>query len=153
MIYFRTMVPVNHRVKWLECDLGVRYWDDAYLTVQDPDDEYGTIRIRDDEENPAMPFVDENKERWKIRINLDTGYVHGWPGPQVETHYKVCDDGIYRLLTDDFQTIIERAGYVPSFMGEYGDYVRLSILPSGLILNWKVTENEIQEYFGDAEND
>lgn len=135
MKFIRTIeqeVDVTHLV----ANMGVRYWEDGVVN--------GEV---DDEDNPKMPFSGHGK--WLISINLETGAIDGWPqGVTAETHYKVCDDGVYTLMNRT-EVVVRKDGYVPDMlapMGEgYGDYVILSIGADGVIAGWKADLS----YFGD----
>ncbi len=62
---------------------------------------------------------------------------------------KVRDEGVYSLLNADKDLILQREGYVPSFIpGEFGDYIRMTIdLDTGQIMDWMVpTSNELERY-------
>lgn len=116
-------------VQFLLADMGVRYWEDGVVNGEP-----------DDNDHPQMPMVDG--ERWKLKINLDTGSVVGWPrGTTASVHYKVCDDGEYALLDAAGNIVKKIDGYVPSMLAPdgngYGDYVILSIDDEGLITNWE----------------
>ena len=127
-------VEVTHLV----ADMGVRYWEDGCVNDEP-----------DDDDNPQMPLA--TKDGWKLVIALDTGAIVGWPqGVTAETHYKVCDAGVYALMNGS-EVVTRKDGYVPSMlapMGEgYGDYVILSIGADGVIAGWKPNLH----YFGDDE--
>jgi hypothetical protein len=116
-------------VKYLRADIGVRYWEDATVN--------GVV----DEDGSRIPC--SNSASWMPLIDLETGVVQRWPaGTVAEIHYKVCDDGAYFLLDDEFQIVKKIDGYVPPIMcpegGGYGDYVIMKIDGDGKIANWKV---------------
>lgn len=122
----------------LRADMGVRYWEDGTINGEE-----------DDNENPKMPLRD--KDRWKIDIDLATGKIAGWPeGVIAETHYKVCDDGIYQLLDATGAIIAETDGYVPSMLSPkdagHGDYVILEIGPDGAIAGWRADLAYFENY-------
>ena len=116
-------------VRTLRCDIGVRYWEDGSVNgVEDSDD------------NPQMPLIENG--RWKLDIDLATGQIKNWPqGTTASVHYKVCDDGIYKLLDEWGNVIASAADYVPSMLSPkdsgYGDYVIMDINSDGIIQNWK----------------
>lgn len=130
---FKRMVEVESDVTHLLAEMGVRYWEDATVNGEDETDE-----------SPTMPF--SKNGIWRIKIDLASGAIADWPsGVTAETHYKVCDDGVYSLL--DGETLIQKKdGYVPSMLGG-GDYVELSIGADGVIANWHAD----LEYFGEDE--
>lgn len=127
-------IEVTH----LHAEMGVRYWEDAVVNGEE-----------EDNDAPKMPFADG--EVWRITIDLATGAIRNWPqGVSAETHYKVCDNGVYSLLVGD-DVVVEKSGYVPDMLapsgGGYGDYVILSIGHDGVIANWKANPH----YFGEEE--
>lgn len=125
---FERKQTVKVEVTTLRCNMGVRYWEDGEVNgVQDSDDA------------PQMPFADGDD--WRIDIDLDTGKIAHWPaGTVAKTHYKVCDAGVYTLLTADGEEVAKREGYVPDMLcpgdNGYGDYVIMEIGADGQILNW-----------------
>lgn len=127
MIFDRA-VKQQVEVATLHASIGVRYWEDASVN--------GTT---DDHDAPAMPLIRDG--RWELMIDLATGRIDGWPkGTTAETHYKACDDGVYRLLTPNGDEVCKLDGYVPSMLDTegygYGDYVILTIGADGLIEGW-----------------
>lgn len=135
---FTRKVIEEVNVTHLVANMGVRYWEDGVVN--------GEI---DDDTNPNMPFAAYGK--WLISINLATGAIDGWPqGMTAETHYKVCDGGVYTLM-NGAEVVVRKDGYVPDMlapMGEgYGDYVILGIGADGIIDGWKADLS----YFGDDE--
>lgn len=111
----------------IQLSAGVRYWEDA--DVNDTEDADGTL----------IPF--RNGDNWEPVIELDTGRVRNWPeGTKADIHYKVCDDGEYKLLNAKGQVVATRAGYVPDILspgGEgYGDYIIMDIDADGLVKGW-----------------
>ncbi len=137
MTKIRIKQTVEHDVKYLSADCGVRYWEDGEVNGSP-----------DDDENPKMPFA--SKGGWKILIDIDAGVIVDWPqGTTADVHYKVCDEGIYSLLDADRQQIRKIDGYVPSIMcpeGKgYGDYVIMKIDGVGKIANWQVDLSEFEE--------
>ena len=57
-----------------------------------------------------------------------------------------CSDLFYM---QDLDSGRDYQGYVPHFLGSYGDYIELDIdTETGKIINWDVpTEEQINEYF------
>ena len=126
---FKRLVEVETEVTHLLADMGVRYWEDASVNGNDEDDE-----------NPTIPL--RICGGWKLKIDLATGQICGWPGGvTAETHYKVCDAGVYSLLDADGAVVASRDGYVPSMLAPnghgHGDYVILKIDGAGVIEGWK----------------
>lgn len=137
MKFTRTVIE-EVEVTHLVADMGVRYWEDGVVNGEPEDDD-----------NPKMPFA--TKDGWKLVIALDTGAIVGWPkGVTAETHYKVCDAGVYTLMNGT-EIVVRKDGYVPDMlapMGEgYSDYVILGIGADGIIDDWKAD----LAYFGDDE--
>ena len=136
---FKQMVEVEAEVTHLIAEMGVRYWEDAEVNGEPEDDENTTIPLRDG-------------DVWRLKIDLATGKIDGWPdGVTAQTYYKVCDDGVYSLIGSDGDEIAKTDGYVPSMLapnGEgYGDYVILDIGPDGVISGWKADLS----YFSEAD--
>ena len=125
---FTVSVKSDVPVKYLHANMGVRYWDDGKINGEP-----------DNDDDPQMPLIDG--DGWVLKINLETGIIADWPkGVIADTHYKVCDAGIYTLLNDAGEEVVKRDGYVPSMLcpsGDgYGDYVIMKIDGSGQIENW-----------------
>lgn len=129
-------VKKEFEVKYLHADCGVRYWEDA--SVNGVEDENGDL----------IPCKEE--DRWKPLIDLETGKILNWEqGKTADTHYKVCDDGVYTLLDENKEAIKEIDGYVPSVMcpeeNGYGDYVIMEIDENGQIANWEADLSDFIE--------
>lgn len=126
---FERTIKQEVEVTTLHASLGVRYWEDASVNG-----------ATDDGDEPSMPLVRDG--RWHLLIDLATGRIDGWPrGTTAETHYKVCDDGVYRLLDAAGNEVCKLYGYVPSMLSPggkgYGDYVIMAIGADGLIEGWE----------------
>lgn len=126
-------IRAAREVRYLFAQCGVRYWEDASVN--------GTA----DDDGARIPF--RQGDTWAPVIDLDAGRVVDWPeGVTAKVHYKVCDEGVYRLLDADREVICEIDGYVPKIMcpgGEgYGDYVIMSIGPDGAIADWRLDLSE-----------
>ena len=122
-------------VKYLEAWCPVRYWEDA--TVNGAEDTEGTIPCR-------------VRESWCPLIDLDTGTIVNWtPGIEAYIHYKVVDEGVYRLLDEEQNLVKEIDGYVPYIMCPndhgYGDYVIMQVDANGRIENWTVNLDEFED--------
>lgn len=129
-------IEKNYNAKWLHVSAGVRHWEDA--TVNGIEDELGDL----------IPC--RNRDNWEPRINIETGEIINWEhGKKAEIHYKVCDNGCYRLMDADQNQIKSLDGYVISSMcprGEgYGDYIIMNVDENGMIENWKFNEEDFQE--------
>lgn len=115
-------------VKYLKVDAGVRYWDDA------------TINGTEDTNGDLIPL--RVGDRWVIVIDVETGIIKNWPtGTVADVHYKVCDDGIYHLIDENWNIIITKEGYVPKILDlyrdSYGDYIIMKIDSTGMIKGWE----------------
>ena len=128
------------RATHIEAEAGVRYWEDASVNGIPEDDDAPTIPLR-------------NGGAWCPRIRIADGLVEAWPaGTTAETHYKVCDQGIY-WLTDETGTRLARwrGHYVPSAFlcrggSGYGDYIILSIDADGRISDYAAPEISADEW-------
>lgn len=124
---------MNSTPEYIEVSAGVRYWEDA------------TINGVKDEDGELIPLRDG--DRWCPTIRLADGFVLDWPsGTEARIHYKVCDEGEYRLLNAERQAVAERLdGYVPdAFLCHggrgCGSYIILDIGSDGYIKGWKRPE-------------
>ena len=94
----------------------------------------------DDDMPTDFPLLNDNKNNWVARVNIDTGVIANWPqGDARKMHVKVCDAGTYRLMDENFNEIAAIVNdYVPHGVvpGSYGDYVELTIDEAGRITNW-----------------
>lgn len=112
----------------LRAECGVRYWEDA------------TVNGVTDEDGNLIPL--RMGDCWSPTIMLDTGRILDWPeGTTASLHYKVCDAGLYSLLSPAGDVVVTRDGYVPSMMSPAdrgcGDYVIMNIGPDGIIADWE----------------
>lgn len=133
---FYMLERVPHEVKYLSADCGVRYWENAEVNGET------------DHNGDKIPF--RVGDVWKLIIELETGQILNWPkGIEATINYKVCDAGIYRLLNENFETVVEQDGYVPSMLCPkcegYGDYIIMDIDRDGFIQGW----NPDFSYFDD----
>lgn len=120
-------IEQEFEVKYLRASCGVRYWEDA--TVDGVDDENGDL----------IPC--REGDYWKPLIDLQSGQIVNWKkGVSAQIHYKVCDDGTYALLDENYKEIVSITDYVPSIMSPkesgYGDYVIMDVNEDGFIQNW-----------------
>lgn len=126
----KTSISVKKEVevKTLIVSAGVRYWEDA------------TVNGVEDEDGSLIPC--REGEYWCPEIDLDTGVITNWiQGVTADIHYKVCDDGNYRIADADGNVVFEKEGYVVDMMcpeeNGYGDYIIMKVDESGRIANWK----------------
>ena len=119
-------------VEYLFVEAGVRYWEDGVINgVEDKD---GNIPCRDG-------------DCWKPLININTGKIINWTqGVRANIHYKVCDNGTYKLLDANMELIKKIRDYVPKMLspkGEgWGDYIIMDIDADGQIKDWKIILDE-----------
>ena len=128
-------------VKYLKVDVGVRYWDDA------------TVNGQEDKNGDLIPF--RKGDRWKILIDVETGIIKEWPvGITADIHYKVCDDGIYKLLDEEASILRWIEGPVPKILDlyrdSYGDYIIMKIDSTGMIKGWN-NEASLDDFEEDEE--
>lgn len=126
---------VSKEVKYLQAECGVRYWED------------GEVNGSEDTDGDLIPC--RVKDAWCPIIDLETGIIQDWPdGTTASVHYKVCDEGVYRLLDTDKNIVREIDGYVPRMMSPggsgYGDYVIMAIGADGKIAEWAVGLKEFE---------
>ena len=88
-------------------------------------------------------------EYWEPLIEIETGKITNWEqGVTANIHYKVCDDGTYRLLDESANTIKSIDGYVPKIMcpngNGFGDYIIMDVDKDGFIQNWVIDLKEFK---------
>jgi hypothetical protein len=113
----------------LKVDADVRYWEDA------------TVNGVEDEDGALIPL--RVGDAWCPTINIDEGTIENWPaGTTASIHYKVCDAGVYGLISEDGEMLVSKDGYVPSILSPggsgYGDYIIMNVDERGKIEGWKV---------------
>ena len=119
-------------IEYLFVEAGVRRWDDGIMNgIEDKD---GNIPCRDG-------------DCWKPLININTGKIVNWKqGVRATTHYKVCDNGTYKLLDSNMELIKKIRDYVPRMLSPkkdgWGDYIIMDIDPDGQINDWKIILDE-----------
>jgi hypothetical protein len=123
-------------VKYLMVEATVRYWEDTEVN--------GIIDYKGD----LIPL--RQNDTWCPLIELETGKLPDWPiGTTAKIHYKVCDEGIYKLTDKDLIIIKQIEGYVPNILcpkdRSYGDYIIMDINENGIIQNWKVDLTEFED--------
>lgn len=119
-------------IEYLFVEAGVRYWEDAIIDgIPDND---GNIPCRDG-------------DCWKPLININTGKIVNWTqGVKASIHYKVCDNGTYKLLDINMELIKKIRDYVPKMLSPkvegWGDYITMDIDSDGQISNWRIILDE-----------
>lgn len=122
--------------KYLKVNAKVRYWEDA------------TIDGVEDTDGDLTPCSEG--DYWKPLIDIDNGKILNWTkGVTASIHFKVCDCGVYTLLEENRDEIIEIDGYVPCIMSPkengYGDYIIMDINQHGDIEDWDVDLEDFKE--------
>lgn len=122
----------------IRAECGVRYWED------------GEVNGKTDEDGSLIPL--RVGDCWAPTIMLETGQILDWPeGTTASLHYKVCDDGLYSLLSPAGEVVAKKDGYVPSMMSPtdngFGHYIIMKIGPDGVIEGWEADLS----YFEDEE--
>lgn len=116
------------------------------------------VPVRYDEEDIPNNFPLRTGDKWGAVVNIDSGIIIDWP-PQEEDKklsMKVCDEGSYIILDEDFNILKKIQGYVPHELvpGSYGDYIELEINKEGRITNWETSAKEIEELInGEGDDD
>ena len=133
---------------FLDCNLGVRYWEDSQINGKDDDSLVPTMPLAYLEEGP-------NEWRWRIRINVDNGQIQDWPkGTTATIHYKVCDDGQYDLIGERGGVLFTCESYVPECLHSCEkrttDYVIMDINEEGYIKDWRFGQEELDDLVNGA---
>ena len=151
--------PVEFEAKFLKVRAGVRYPEDSEFIKVENDRKVNYIS--DDEENPKMPFMEVEYDKyghkkfyWAPTIDLENGVIINWPkGVKVHVYYKVCDDFECTVYDEYDNEVLHYEGYVPDFMAieeeGYGDYIDMIIDENGCIQNWNITSSDIQQLMED----
>lgn len=151
--------PVEIEAKFLKVRAGVRYPEDSEFIEAENDRKVNYIS--DDEENPKMPFMEVEYDKyvhkkfyWTPTIDLENGVIVNWPkGVKVHVFYKVCDDFECTVYDEYDNEVLHYEGYVPDFMSieeeGYGDYIDMIIDENGCIQNWNITSSDIQPLMED----
>ena len=151
--------PVEFEAKFLKVRAGVRYPEDSEFIEVENDRKVNYIN--DDEENPKMPFMEVENDKyghkkfyWTPIIDLENGIIINWPkGVKVHAYYKVCDDFECTVYDEYDNEVLHYEGYVPDFMAieeeGYGDYIDMIIDENGCIQDWNITSSDIQSLMED----
>ena len=127
----KTTIQVKKEVdiRTLKVFANVRYWENA------------SVNGVSDDDGALIPF--RVHDLWCPIIDIDSGTVKDWPeGTVAKIHYKVCDQGTYRLEDENGNDVLAiEDDYVPSIMcpkeNGYGDYIIMDIDENGKIQKWK----------------
>ena len=155
--------PIQYDVKTIVVKAVVRYPEDAELIEEKLDDQNRPYNnyINDDEENPKMPFIEVEYDKyghkrfcWQPTIDLENGVIINWPkGVKVHVFYKVCDEFGCTVYDKNDNEVLHYEGYVPDFMAiedeGYGDYIDMIVDENGYINDWWVTPSNIQSLMED----
>lgn len=155
--------PIQYDVKTIVVKAVVRYPEDAELIEEKLDDQNRPYNnyISDDDENPKMPFIEVEYDKyghkrfcWQPTIDLENGVIINWPkGVKVHVFYKVCDEFECTVYDKNDNEVLHYEGYVPDFMAiedeGYGDYIDMIVDENGYINDWWVTPSNIQSLMED----
>ena len=156
------------------CDIDVRYYVDCSFSKDngetwekdfeddDKSDDYVKSQL------PCMKNVkfikrnllsgkerEEERQDWCPVIDVNEGKILDWtPGFCLNTHFKVCDQGVYVYSNqDESQQIVScdcDEYYVPKWLDEiddgYGDYMYISINGDGTIKDWDKLKKKLLKY-------
>jgi hypothetical protein len=79
-------------------------------------------------------------DRWRIRVNVDSGQICGWPeNSAIKIEANVRDSGKYFLIDNEgevIESLIEEPVPNQLIPGGDGDYIDLDIGDDGVIKNW-----------------
>lgn len=135
-------IKQTFNVKYIYANFGVRYYEDSELNG-----------VEDDSTLPKMPCYDKEDKRWKLTIDVDNGQITNWEkGNTAKIHYKVCDDGEYKIFDKNMIQIGKTIhSYVPEIFAidddGYGDYVIMTIDENGFILDWNIDSEDVDAMF------
>ena len=132
-------IKKEFEVKYLQSECGVRYWEDT------------NVNGISDIEGELIPC--RSGGNWCPLIDIEKGKILNWKeGIEADIHYKVCDNGTYRLLDENQNLIKEIEDYVPIIMSPkengYGDYVIMEVDKDGFIQDW---ECDFEDFYQDFE--
>lgn len=151
--------PAEFEAKFLNVKAGVRYPEDSeFIEVNTDDDgkKYNNY-ISDDEENPKMPFIEVEYDKyghksfyWQPTIDVENGVIINWPkGVKVHVFYKVCDDFRCTISDENGNEVLKYKGYVPEFMAiedeGFGDYIDMVVDGNGTIKGWWFDNESVNE--------
>ena len=151
--------PVEFEAKFLKVKAGVRYPEDSEFIGVNTYDDGNTYNnyISDDDENPKMPFMEVENDKyghksfyWQPTIDLETGTIINWPkGIKARVFYKVCDDFSCTVYDENDNEVLQYKGYVPEFMAledeGFGDYIDMVVDGNGTIKGWWFDDESMNE--------
>ena len=147
----KTKIEVN--IRYLKVDAKVRYWEDSDV---DGTEDVNLYQCQG-QGTPRMPFAVKVKDyptsniysdhwRWQPTIDVEKGCIVNWPiGTTARIHYKVCDEGHYQLLDAEGKCVVDVNSYVPTCIGEWGDYIVMNIDENGQIDGFHFSQDDVNE--------
>ena len=153
--------PVEVETKFLKVKAGVTYPEDSQFIKVNIDVNGNSCNsyISDDEENPKMPFMEVEYDKyghkrfyWQPTIDIENGVIINWPkGVKARIFYKVCDDFICTISDENDNEVLQYNGYVPNFMAledeGFGDYIDMVVDGNGTIKGWRFDNDSIKEIY------
>ena len=153
--------PVEVETKFLKVKAGITYPEDSqFISVNiDADGNARNNYISDDAENPKMPFMEVEYDKyghkrfyWRPTIDIENGVIINWPkGVKARIFYKVCDDFICTISDENDNEVLQYNGYVPNFMAledeGFGDYIDMVVDGNGTIKGWRFDNETIKEIY------
>ena len=153
--------PVEVETKFLKVKAGVTYPEDSqFIEVNiDADGNARNTYISDDAENPKMPFMEVEYDKyghkrfyWRPTIDIENGVIINWPkGVKARIFYKVCDDFRCTISDENDNEVLQYNGYVPDFIAledeGFGDYIDMVVDGNGTIKGWRFDNASIKEIY------
>lgn len=111
------------------------------------------VPIHHGEEEIPNNFPLRDGDRWRAKIDLETGAIENWPANTVaEVFLTVRDSGTYKLLGPDGKEVaVISNDYVPNRVvpGEYGDTIEFGVEGDGRIAGWMTPKpQDFARFFG-----
>ena len=156
-----TLKPVEVEAKFLKVKAGVTYPEDSQFIEVNTDANGNSCNnyISDDEENPKMPFMEVEYDKyghksfyWQPTIDIENGVIINWPkGVKARIFYKVCDDFSCTISDENDNEVLQYNGYVPNFMAiedeGFGDYIDMVVDENGTIKGWRFDNDSMKEIY------
>ena len=156
-----TLKPVEIEAKFLKVKAGVTYPEDSQFIEVNTDANGNSCNnyISDDEENPKIPFMEVEYNKygyksfyWQPTIDIENGVIINWPkGVKAHIFYKVCDDFRCIISDENDNEVLQYNGYVPNFMAledeGFGDYIDMVVDGNGTIKGWRFDNDSIKEIY------
>ena len=153
--------PTEVETKFLKVKAGVTYPEDSQFIDVNIDASGNTYNnyISDDEENPKMPFIEGEYDKyghksfyWQPIIDIENGVIINWPkGVKARIFYKVCDDFRCTISDENGNEVLQYNGYVPDFMAledeGLGDYIDMVVDGNGTIKGWRFDNDSMKEIY------